>query len=343
MYLLLTLFQAYNKSNSHTRLQDLNEYCLLEIFGSKTLDLMDLCALAETCKRFRRITKRLVPSVLGFEMGSNDKCRVNFGTYPHVTFKPYEVERIFKNFGSTLSTVSINSCSRSDCKFLISLLTQNHDDQLQCLTISHQEPFEMATVELKPIFTKLHTLHLHSVHMINDETLFAGMDSLVDLKVSWMSGDGAILKNTFPKLERFEYENDSILATNSIRSTFGQQSAELLVHFISRHNTWKRFKLLLHVSDKTSNTMILNAIGSSCSKLKILSFHCGQKTTVRDLQPLRQCTSLKHLDLWYVAFDNFNCISSMKRLKALRLFRCSVPEDYDQLHSLCEAIRVFIY
>lgn len=39
-----------------TQLQDLNDDCLLEIF-SKVRNIMDLCYIAEVCKRFRSITQ----------------------------------------------------------------------------------------------------------------------------------------------------------------------------------------------------------------------------------------------------------------------------------------------
>lgn len=42
----------------------MNDDCLLEIFSIKSLTPLDLCAIAETCKRFQQITQRVFPTKL---------------------------------------------------------------------------------------------------------------------------------------------------------------------------------------------------------------------------------------------------------------------------------------
>lgn len=93
-----------------TYLQDINEDCLIEIFSLKSLSLMDLCSIAESCSRFQLISQRLFPKnlrVYGKGHGLYDVASSEYLNNNDLSSQA--IERILKNFGSFLSEISITS------------------------------------------------------------------------------------------------------------------------------------------------------------------------------------------------------------------------------------------
>lgn len=93
---------------------DLNEYCLLEIFSLKSLTLMDLCSLAETCTNFQHIiTERIFPREFHVDITRDGNYQFKTTHYLHSSYhrahSAHESERLFKNFGSIVTAISIRN------------------------------------------------------------------------------------------------------------------------------------------------------------------------------------------------------------------------------------------
>lgn len=208
------MFQAYDDNKlptestniNGTNFLHLNEDCLLEIFAVKSLSLMDLCSLADTCTRFQQIVQRVFPRGLsieiqltGYRVGASRKY------LPIENRPPQDVRNIFKNYASFLSEVSIASSlirtSRSSehpLRFVLNLVTEYCGDDLASLKIKYLNIPADLSVELKPIFKRLQILELTLVSIEGDRTLFADLNSLIELRVSWVDNSSAILENIFP-------------------------------------------------------------------------------------------------------------------------------------------------
>ncbi|XP_037044401.1 uncharacterized protein LOC119080256 [Bradysia coprophila] len=204
-----------------THLQDLNEYCLLDIFTTKTLDLTDLCSIAETSKRFKEIVRRIIPKELRLSTENVHLYEVNLGKYQLRSWMSDEgrkdLKRIFKSFGSLLLKVSVNSAGiRYDAfnteLLLLQLITIHCVGNLKSLNLSlNNENLVMRippalAAELRPIFEQLQIIHLKNVFVDGDITLFANCNSLVDLELINVR-NCLILENAFPKLNTFTYIN----------------------------------------------------------------------------------------------------------------------------------------
>lgn len=113
----------------------MNEYCLLEIF--ELLSLMDLCSLAEACKEFRNVALRLAPKELTLSKMAVVLFQCRTDRWPiEQSYKPEEVARIFKNFGSSLTAVSITGFDRLGKHLTINLVAKFCGPNLKSLQVN---------------------------------------------------------------------------------------------------------------------------------------------------------------------------------------------------------------
>lgn len=348
------MFQASDKenlrsklANDRTRIQDMNEYCLIEIFSQPSLDLLDLCALAETCQQFRRIVKRVAPADIGFQANRHHRnWRVSSKNHPKRAYKREDVERILSNFNPILTAVAFDGFSKidNDGVSLLHSLAANQNDgsnaNLTNLALRHHiiTP-ESNAVPLKQIFQKLEKLEMRTVYMSDGmTTLFSGMNSLVDLRISYMRFCGAVLMNTFPALERFEYRKTSIIPAQWTTKPEHEQSLECLTNFIARHSNLKEISLSFGCQN-SSTQQILQGISNNCQELEKLSID----VIVDDhsCRPLVSMKSLRSLSLWGVQCTDFDFLASITHLREFTLLSIS-PNDTTKLSSLIHLTKLDI-
>lgn len=338
--MLVIVFQDNNEEENQrstnatgTYLEHFNEYCLLKIFEEESLSWMDLCSVAECCKRFQRISQRVFPKDLSVR-GGNGRYDVASRKYLHRKDRASQsIERIFKNFGACLAEVSISPKYRHESQeppnSLLHLVTEYIcEDTLKSLKIRGLEIPAVLTVKLKTIFEQLLLLDLANVSVVDDDTtVFADLKSMIELRVE--KCDAIIRGKIFSKLERFTYRSDSPID-------------QPLTTFIRSHPNLTKLNLSTRVHDKTDNTRILKVIVNSCKELKELSLDIGRikPSSLRKLQSLK---SLNILKLCGVKCDDFKFLSTMTELRELHLFVCrSLPGESSQFAFLAQLTTLHI-
>lgn len=254
-----------------TNLQDINEDCLLKIFSVESLTLLDLCSLAETCSRFQQIVRRYFPVTLevtldgiGYSIVSSKYSNSNLKRTWKGKFLDDGIEKILKNFGSTLREIRIrgheNENYMDESSFLLNLMSKYCVDHLRS-TDDNMETAEVLTVKSKPTFNRLQVLILIKISIESGFDSFADFDSLTELKVEFVKGYTSILETIFPKLQRFHLK-------------VGQIDEFLFQSFISCHSKLRTLQVHTYapVSDK-----ILQGICDSCQVLEELNFKCGNE------------------------------------------------------------------
>lgn len=313
------------------RITDLNDDCLIEIFSKKSLSLMDVCSLGETCKRFQPISQRVFSKNCSINM-------TNEGRYDVVSRKLLQsenlpsqnIERILKNFGSFLSEVSISHYqSRENVEascFVLKLVSEHCVENLVTLRIHSLIIPAFPTVKLNQIFKRLQILDLQYVTIEDDRMLFAELDSLVELRVRWVENCSAMLENIFPKLKRFTHWGT-------------HQVDQLLLTFISRHTSLVTLEID-HSSDESNTLKFLHVIVNSCKELEELELDIGRTTA--SLLTLQSLQSLNVLKLWWVSCEDFKFMSALTRLRELHLISCDLPNDIQQFAVLSRLTRLHI-
>lgn len=255
-----------------------------------------------------------------------------------------DVGRIFKNFGSNFSELHLaKTCSikmfrlyTDDIRFqeechILDLLTRysNEAEELKRIILVKFTIPEALTIKLKPIFKRLQKLHLYFVKLNGNATMFAELDSLIELAVDQVGNCILILENSFPKLERFAYftGNEKSLET------------EFLPGFISRHKNLKTLELKISASDD-----ILQVIGNNCRALNELNICFAPMNVVsRRLQPLQTLKSIRALRLYGpLSFEDFGFFSDLKELTELHLVLCDLPKNSDEFYKLAHLTKLHI-
>ncbi len=285
-----------------TNIRDLNEDCLLELFSTKSLTLMDLCAVAETCTSFKQITQRVFTKELKIRIQYN----YEYGGWLYSLESKYHlevertlcyVERIFKNFGPCLSHICIHGNNSEPV--VLDLIALHCKGTVKTLKIDSLTIREILAVKLKPIFQRLVELDLIGMDIKVDKSIFANCDSLTELKISGLSNCDAILWNTFPKLKVFSFQ----LSTGTT----------LFLSFLQRHNSLKTLNFNGNVTDRC-NPIFWQTIGSSCRGLEelIIKLVCDKKLDFSQLQ------SLKKLSLFLLCYsDVIKYVELSQALKSL--------------------------
>lgn len=340
---------------SGTKLQDLNDDCLLEIFRSKQIDLYDLCSLSDTCKQFRRIVQPIAPKELDFRQGyrKDDLYEISL----EILKEPYQsvkaencidkpcefdmIRRIFENFGQNLASVSISIWSRKGvhCHLMTDQVALHCKEELEHLTLKYQKFNQYQAIEMQPIFKKLKSLEFFSVHVFAEANRFAGMNSLVELKLmSCENNDVAILDNTFPKLERFKYGKDIAMKNRKLRE---RQLMNALLPFIVRHSGLKSLQFYGTISEKSA-MMFCQTVAHNCKELDTFMFRCDTTRTSVCIKVLAQLKSLGSLFLEHQSYSDLAVFSAMKELRYLNLSNCSLPLDLNQFNSWAHLTNIFL-
>lgn len=361
------MFQANNKSlpvestnKTGTNLQDVIEDCLRAIFSVQSLTLLDLCSLAETCSRFQQITKLVFPKNFRINATNNGDYAVIWKNAQFRGNDPNDIDRILKNFGSSLSACSLSAiscCHPCSCCVIedniLNLLTKHPVDSLESLKIDGFKVPHVIQAKLKSIFEKLQVLDLKDVCIDCDNELFAECSSLIKLRVVGVKNDSFILDSAFPKLERFGYGNPKVdYSGNGASQTYEKPLSE----FILRHKKLKTIHLDTHI-DKRFSISILKKIGKSCKdletlrikvlcsepnhfaylrylhKLKELEITFERPNRFMSLKPLRGLRSLQTLILWDGSCIDLNVVEG---LQELHLHDCHIggPDNFDSLTRL---------
>lgn len=327
------------------KLDDLNDDCLLEIFRSKTIGLYDICSLADTCKRFRQIVQWIAPKELEFREGySKDdhydiRQRITEDMFKLVKWETIHFDttkRILENFGPNLVSVSIwyrkenLNCHVSDQVAL------NCKESLKHLSLQYQAFDQCQAINMQTIFKKLRSLKFFSVHLSVDAKLFAGMDSLVELKLAFVNSGAAILENTFPKLEIFQYIKEI-----EMRKREPHESMNVMSAFIARHHNLKYLDFSGQISEKSA-LMLCQTVVDNCKELHTLGLRCDTTRTTDCIKVLVQSKSLKSLYVEHQSYSHLEVFSTMKELRRLNLLNCGVPLDLNEFESLAHLTKMYL-
>lgn len=353
MTLLLTVFRHnfvalfqgkdVKPPRSTSSLHDLNDHCLMKIFEERSLDLIDLCSLSQTCRRFQEIVQCIAPKKCDFDQNHMSDYKVKAGNYLHKMFRSAEVEKIFKHLGLMLKCISIRGRSYTAPYLLVDLMARYCDEEFKSLTMSHVRMTAEFTPKLKRTFSRLHTLHLTEVSTDRSFTSFTGMTSLVELRICNVEYCSELLVNNFPKLKRFGYRKQLIISGHLTSHFFPShtQYLETVTDFLLRHNSLEALDLSFS-SDTTCRIEIMEAINAYCDELEELSIDFRSVATAVHLQPLQMLQSLKRLTLSNIQFENFNFFSTLTELLELHLLACRLPKDANEFASLAQVEKLEI-
>lgn len=315
------------------------EDCLLEIFSMKTLDLMDMCSIAETCKRFRSI---IIERIIGKTICFRCERYSSFKTHKlkHETDNRSDIETIFRNFGSCFSTVLAFGNDKRQENFLFRLIKLHCKDVLKSLCIIHMRIPATISNDLRPVFKRLSILSLSSVTNDANKSTFEGLDSLANLEVCRVKNDCSILENTFTQLESFTYLTTNVVTAEQCSESENQdhQSLENILSFLKRHSGLRSLDIDVEC-DQNCWMFILKTIGDSCTKLHKLTIGTGCDWYMYSsvlLQPLQKLKSLKSMKLTGVSFEDFQVFSSLTDLRELELQLCVLPRDAEQFGCLAQ-------
>lgn len=323
-----------------------------------------MCSIAETCERFQRIARRAFPKELCIRIrhkgGYHIKTR-----YDLAIINRQAVERIFKNFGPVLSAVSITiprDCfsyeellkqnneivqlqqqkQYDDSNFVLRMVARHCVDSLKVLKISGVKIPRFVTEELRPILGQLEVFKIGDSVVSDNDSLFAGCNSLIELRAVHVENCAAILANNFPKLELFGYgkpykppptlwSKESDLHTTKI--TVDRLAIFILLH----HENLKKVILANKMDDG-----FLSVFGNGFDKLEELGLNMTGMY-VDSLHQLGALRSLKTLKLMHAICDDLTFIPAMGKLRELFLYDCRLPHDNSfQLYFLSQLTKLHI-
>ncbi|XP_037043928.1 uncharacterized protein LOC119079930 [Bradysia coprophila] len=347
-----------------TYLDHLNEYCLLEIFSCKSLTLMDLCSIAETCTRFKQITQRVCPKEFAIKWwlppkkwrNLPQKYEFKSKNYQHL-YTLQEIERIVKNFGAHLSELKIH-----DQLDVVRWVAEHcGNSTLKCLKFE----IDGVCIHMNWIFhwlPSLGRLTLKDCELLKDvSSPDLNFDSLIELKIDSSSGCVTLLKHTFPNLERFTWSRSYMYTSDS------NNNCDVLYKFIRRHGNLKGIAVsdysvssigLFHVIDSSCKELVELSIGYLMSsklwfdfttlgivaKLKTLDLNLGFEKYCPYMQLLQALQSVQTIKIWcisnaVVSRQIFDILSKLRNLRELYLSSCVlnwIPwEILTQLRKVC--------
>lgn len=319
-----------------TRLENLNEDCLLKVFEDKSMGLMELCSLAETCKRFLPITRRIFPKEFEVVQEYGGHCMIqrfvrsaSFIKYDqNDTYNEQDIQRFFKNFGSSWTALDISQEDGSN--FLINLTMEHCIGNLKRLKIRGHSTMRPAVIneKFKPILQQLKTLDLRCVY-IEDRTVLAELNDLVALRIEFK--DRGILENIFLKLEQFAYKMspyERLIDPHHLST------------FISRHTILKTIDFEFYGTSDVCSKIVLQAIAESCNELEYLRVFFGT-VSVAAFEPLQSIKSLRTLELVGVSFEGIaELLSTLTNLRELSLQWCHLSNNLRQFDSVAQLTRL---
>lgn len=296
-----------------TNILDLNDDCLLEIFSSKLLTALDLCILAETCTRFKRITQYACPKY--FEVGADSYGFFSKNQSTYTTERA--AQRILKTFGPCFSTVSMQ---RHD---LVAVdWVAKHCSALKMLKIYRFVIDESAVLKLRSIFRQIVALHITS-SLVTAGTKI-DCTRLIELEIVDVLGCDAIFNNTFPTLQRFTFADDNYSGTTALA-------------FIGRHNGLRTLSLdtksLYRMHDFT------HVIDNSCRELEKLTLRKFNNFYVApDFSSFKGPAKLKILDvnLGYKHYSHI--VALLQGFKSLEIVKLSMGLFHDDVRGVLVAL-----
>lgn len=320
--------------------QELNEDCLMEIFSVPSLTLVDLCSLAETCRLFEQITKRVFPQELRignridgiYKIESKKRASSHWKLDSVNRFHGLrDINRIFANFESKLTGITLSSRNYQYGRvsiWLLSLMSSYTFCSLENFTISNLKFSYILTEKLRPIFERLQMLELYYVHIYGGKELFADFNSLIRLRLTSVLNLNPIFESDFPRLEWLTLK-------------FSFFSVVLLSGFISRHKRLKTLKIYSNIDD-WFKANFFQILGNSCKELQKLSLVIGGLDS-NILLPLQSLEQLEVLHIWEVTWNDFTLIAGMPQLRDLKLTDCILPKDSNQFDHLVQIRKLEIY
>lgn len=104
--------------SSYDVLQRMNDDCFLKIFSLKSLTVLDLCSLARTCTRFKRIVERISPEDLSVNI--NGDYDVASGNYLRSKkCGPDDIKGLFMNFSIYNFNYNVSVCEQTTIEFFV--------------------------------------------------------------------------------------------------------------------------------------------------------------------------------------------------------------------------------
>lgn len=303
---------------SRTRLENLNDDCLLEIF-SKKLNVADLCSLAETCRRFQSVTPRLFRRSFYFD--AKKYWEFSFKTGSHCADSGREVVRVWRNFGNCFTEVS------GMHRFVLDLTATYGGDNLTYLFLNDMHLTEADTQKMGAVFQRLQTLVLCNISIDGNELLTTKMDSLVRLQLLSVKNDQTILTNVFPNLKEFAYVPSSDYSITD-------ETLQPLKNFIELHNRLKSLQIQHNL--RLSWKAVIEAIGKNRSELEELNIvgTFYPECPFPPLIPLLACKSLTKVSLSRGTLKHFKDFRYLSSLRKLRLEHIILPKDVNQFACL---------
>lgn len=313
---------ANNRHQERTNFMDLNDDCILEILSMKCLNVMDLCAVAETCHRLKEIAGRVFRR-------EYKRCSLK-------ELAGYEVKlakRILMNFGSLISdlklgTIPLQSMWTGVLDYFVRFCDNN---TLKTLSLGNCIIPMRCANKFRTILSKVEDLTLVD-STFESGTIFFDSESLIRLKIGANEEVIApIMETTYPNLQHFNFDYE-----------YGETDLE---SFITRHPGLKTLKIWNYGNESS----LLQVITDNCKQLEKLSFHLvkdDEEYTFFDVSrlghikklnincPIRDVTKMEP------RLNNFNVLESlrledieiesqfvrilplMKNLKVLRLEEC---------------------
>lgn len=274
----------------------LNDDCLLEIFASNSLTLLDMCSLAETCTRFKGIAQRVFLKDLAISPYWWGKYLIISSKDHRRMYEEVHVKRILKNFGSKLSTLSIEW---DDSSVVNSVARYCSGGTLKELHIRGTESAVGLDLRLKSICQRLLKFQFDRCDFLNcDASPVVNCDSLVELGIIGSCGCVAILQQTFPNLERFSFLHSKIYSRNS-----SDNNGDILSKFIERHEGLKTLGVHPWVGREDGSELVelLHKIGQSGKNLEKLRL--GLFDIPEDLLDFPHLQSLTKLKTLHITFE----------------------------------------
>lgn len=285
------LIEMSNTAGMHV--QDLNEHCLLTIFSNDALSAMDLCSLAETCKRFKRLTQRAFPKEFGIARTGYSDDIYFFGSNKRSKFyNEKDVERILRHFGFRLSTLSINESNQT----VVDLVAKHCGNvTLKRLEIHGMKGTEQ--LQLKSISQRVLGLSFMGCDFFVTPSHIC-FDTLIELELINSIGCTAILEKYFPNLQRFIFRC-------YLRSTDNSDNSSPMTAFIGRHKCLRL--LTLSGSEKYYNSELIDTI-CQIEDLEELTLRWVKKPF--HIFHRMSLPKLKQLDV-NISFDNYNQVIAL--------------------------------
>lgn len=322
-----------------TYLLDVNDDCLYEIFSHKSLSIMDLCSVAETCTRLKDVATIIFAK-------SYKTCQFNDLSLNTI----HEMRRMLLNFGSSITDLTIGPSYDFERQFdgmsarVLDLVIRCCSKSLESLRLKDYEISDHLIGKLRPMFGKLKLLHIEDGYINGDgKQLLASCKSLVELKVINLENDeiGMIFENKFPKLESFKYQKNYEDYEDYDLETFVSQHKGLKAFSMGNYqadcstlfpvlakNCLDLEKLIItggHSSDSAHDYVTALKSLLALKKLAKLKIKCDKENVTEFIQELPQLSSLEFLELWHVQSDAefVLALSKLKNLKTLRLRGCN--------------------